>query len=100
MSFLVTAYTLPPDKLARAIEYARARNRLYFVAAAYGFLVLAAILYWKVGPRYSDWAQRITRRRFLQAYVYAPLLLLTIDLLQLPIGLRYHQLALRYDQSI
>ena len=100
ISFLVTAYTLPPDKLAKAIEYARARNRLYFIAAAYGFLVLAAILYWKVGPRYRDWAERVTRRRFLQAYIFAPLLLLTIDLLELPIAMRYHQLAVRYEQSI
>jgi STE24 endopeptidase len=97
---LFTAYTLPPDKLAKAIEYARARNRLYFIAAVYGFLVLAAILYWKLGPRYRDWAERATRRRILQAYIVAPLLLLTIDVLQLPIAMRSHQLALQYDQSI
>ncbi len=100
LHILFTAYTLPPDKLAKAIEYARARNRLYFVAAAYGFLILAAILYWKIGPLYSQWAARLTRRRFLQAYVFAPLLVLTVDLLALPIDMRYHQLGLRYEQSI
>ena len=100
LSFLVTAYTLPPDKLAKAIEYARARNRLYFIAAVYGFLVLAAILYWKLGPRYREWAEILTRRKFLQAYIFAPLLLLTIDVLELPIAMRYHQLAVRYEQSV
>ena len=100
ISFLITSYTLPPDKLAKAIEYARARNRLYFVAAVYGFLVLAGILYWKLGPRYRDWAERISRRRFVQAYIFAPLLLLTVDVLELPIAIRYHQLAVRFEQSI
>ena len=90
---LFTAYTLPPDKLAKAIEYARARNRLYFIAAVYGFLVLAGIIYWKIGPLYRAWAERVTRRRILQAYIFAPLLLLTIDLFELPVSMRYHQLA-------
>ena len=98
-SFLVTAYTLPPDKLAKAIQYARARNHLYFIAAVCEFLVLAAVLYWKVGPRHREWAERITRRRFLQAYIVA-LLLLGIDVAQLPIAMRYHQLAVRFEQSI
>jgi Zn-dependent protease with chaperone function len=95
-----TAYTLPPDKLAKAIEYARARNRLYFIAAAYGIAVLAAILYSGLGVRYRDWARKVSRRRILQAYVVGPLLLLTIDLLNLPVAMRYHQLAVRYEQSI
>jgi STE24 endopeptidase len=97
---VVTAYTLPPDKLAKAIEYARERNRLYFIAAAYGFALLAAILYARLGPRYRDWAERVSRRRFVQAYVFTPLLLLTVDLAELPISIRYHWLAMKYQQSI
>ncbi len=97
---MVTTYTLPPDKLAKAIEYARARNRLYFIAAAYGFAVLAAILYAGLGPRYRAWSERVSRRRFVQAYIFAPLLLLTIDLAELPIAMRYHWLAVKFDQSI
>lgn len=97
---MVTTYTLPPDKLAKAIEYARERNRLYFIAAAYGFAVLGAILYARLGPRYRNWAERATGVRFLQAYIFAPLLLITIDLAELPIGLRYHWLAVKYEQSI
>jgi STE24 endopeptidase len=100
LCLLVTAYTLPPDKLAKAIEYARARHRLYFVAVAYGILILAAILRAKVAPRIRDYAERVTSVRFLQAYLFAPLLLLIIDLLNLPIGMRYHWLAVKYEQSI
>jgi STE24 endopeptidase len=93
-------YTLPPDKLAKAIEYAAARNRLHFIAVAYGILVLAALLAWRVGPRLRNVAESATRHRILQAYIFAPLLLLAIDALELPIGLYGHHLSLKFEQSI
>jgi Zn-dependent protease with chaperone function len=93
-------YTLPPDKLAKAIEYAAARNRLHFVAAGYGILVLVALLAWRAAPRLRDLAESATRRRILQAYIFAPLLLLVIDVIQLPLSLYGHHLSLKYEQSI
>ena len=93
-------YTLPPDKLAKAIEYAAARNRLHFVAVAYGILVLVALLAWHVAPRLRSIAESASRRRILQAYIFAPLLLLTIDALELPISLYGHYLSLKFEQSI
>ena len=93
-------YTLPPDKLAKAIEYAAARNRLHFIAVAYGILVLIALLAWRVAPRLRDVAESATRRRIRQAYIFAPLLLLAIDALQLPISLYAHHLSLKFEQSI
>jgi Zn-dependent protease with chaperone function len=99
---LLTArtYTLPPDKLAKAIEYAAARNRLHFIAAAYGILVLVALLAWGLAPRLRNIAESATRRRILQAYIFAPLLLLSIDALELPVSLYGHHLSLKFEQSI
>ena len=101
ISFFITSYTLPPDKLAKAIEYARARNRLYFIAAVYGFLVLAGDPLLEARAAISrlggdDHAAQDSCRRISSR----PLLLLTMDLLELPIAMRYHQLAVRYEQSI
>ncbi len=93
-------YTLPPDKLAKAIEYAAARNRLHFIAVAYGILVLIAVLAWRLAPRLRNLAESATHRRILQAYIFAPLLLLVIDALELPLGLYGHHLSLKYEQSI
>lgn len=93
-------YTLPPDKLAKAIEYAAARNRLHFIGVAYGILVLVAVLAWRLAPRIRSWAESATSRRILQAYIVAPLLLLAIDALNLPVSLYGHHLALKYEQSI
>ena len=93
-------YTLPPDKLAKAVAYAAARNRLHFIDAAYGFVILIAILALRVAPRYRDWAERISPRRILQAYIAGPLIIFTADILGLPTALYGHRLALEYEQSV
>ena len=93
-------YTLPPDKLAKAIAYAAARNRLHFVAVAYGIVVLLILLAWRIAPRLRNLAESATRRRILEAYIFAPLLLLAIDALELPIGLYGHHLSREFEQSI
>ena len=77
----VESYTLPPDRLQRAIEYARARHILYFAGTTWDFVVLGLILALNLGRRYRTWAETATQKRVLQAYLFAPLLLLTIDLL-------------------
>ena len=96
----VKAYALPPDKLEKAIEYSRARNRLHFISVAYGIIVLGALLAWRVAPRFRDWAEAATGRRILQAYIFVPLFLLTSDIMELPTGIYGHHLSLKYEQSI
>jgi Zn-dependent protease with chaperone function len=93
-------YTLPPDKLAKAIAFAAARNRLHFIAVAYAILVLVALLAGGLAPRLRNLAEAVTRRRILQAYIFAPLLLLAIDTLELPISLYAQHLSLKFEQSI
>ncbi len=96
----VKSYSLPPDKLAKAIAYADARNRLHFVSVAWTLLVLGAILAWRVAPRFRDWAERVSRRRIAQAFVFGTLLTLTVDVLTLPVSLYSQHLSLKYAQSI
>ena len=93
-------YTLPPDKLAKAIAYATARNWLHFIAVAYGIVVLVGVLAWKMAPRLRNLAESASRRRIVQAYIFAPLLLLVIDTLELPLSLYGHHLSLKFEQSI
>src|ERR1043166_6385526 len=59
-------YTLPPDKYEKAVTFSRAKYRLYFIDAAYGILALLLLLTLRVAPKYRDWAERISRRRFVQ----------------------------------
>jgi len=48
----------------------------------------------KVSPKFRDWAERLTGKRFVQAFVFAPLLLLTMALLQLPLDI-VHEIVLK-----
>jgi Zn-dependent protease with chaperone function len=93
-------FTLPPDKYEKAIAFSRAKYRLYFVDAAYGFLVLILLLSLRVAPRYRDLAEGVSRRRFVQAWIFAPLFLITLAVLGLPTEMYRHWLSLKYEQSI
>jgi Zn-dependent protease with chaperone function len=94
------SYTLPPDKYEKAVAFSRAKYRLYFVDAAYGILVLILLLGLRVAPKYRDWAERISRRRFVQAWIFVPLFVLTIGVLNFPVEVYEQWLSRKYDQSI
>lgn len=96
----VKDYTLPPEKYQQAVAYSRAQYGLYFVGTVYGLVVLLAFLGGRVAPRFRDWAERASSRRFVQAVVYVPLLMGTLGVLGLPTAISGQWLALKYDQSV
>lgn len=96
----VISYTLPPDKLAKAKALYILRGRLRIIDTALGFIVLLGILYLGVAARYRDWAERVSQRRFVQALIFIPLLLITVDLLGLPLEIYQHHISLQYGLSI
>jgi len=93
-------YQPPAATAVEAIEYSHAQHRVYFVDVAYGLLILIVILELRVAPRYRDWAERATRFRILQAALYAPLLLLTIDIVSLPMSIWQQCIEREFHQSI
>jgi len=94
------AYSLPPDKLQRAIEYAHAAYALHFTSELYAILILIALLASGLAAKFRDWAEAISPRRAVQALVFIPLLLVTNDVLYLPANLYGQHLELKFDQSI
>jgi STE24 endopeptidase len=88
----ITAYTLPPDLYHKA----RNRSRIRFASLLFGFfyslLILWFILNRKLSAKFRDWAEKVSSRRFLQALIFTPLLVLTIGVLQLPLDI--------FDESI
>jgi STE24 endopeptidase len=93
-------YSLPPDKLQRAIEYAHAGYTLHFASEIYAIVILGAIIALGLSAKYRDWAEAASRRRFVQALIFVPFLLITNDLLYLPANLYGQHLELKFDQSI
>jgi STE24 endopeptidase len=96
----VTRYTLPPEKYHKAVEYAKARYRIYFISSFCGVALLLILLALKIGSRYRNIAEKVSANRFAQAWIFVPLLLLTLAILSLPLDLYGQSLALKYDQSV
>jgi len=93
-------YTLTPEQREKAIGYARARYRLHFFAFFWSVLVLILIIRARLGPRIRDRAESLTRRRFWQAAVFVPLLVVAESLLELPTAAWGQHLARLYQQSV
>lgn len=96
----VQGYTLTPGQEAQAIAYARARHELYFFDIAYGVLILVMLLLLRVAPAFRNLGARAGAGSFVQTLVFAPLLLLTIDILSLPTAIWGHRLSVKYQISI
>jgi Zn-dependent protease with chaperone function len=96
----ITAYTLPPDLYRKAHNRGRIGFATRIIGFFYGLLVLWFILRRKLAAKYRDWAERVSRRRFVQAFIFTPLLVLTIGVLQLPIDLFQESVSKLYKISV
>lgn len=93
-------YTLPPDKLAKSKALYDLRFKLRIFDTLYGLAILLGLLYLGLAARYRDWAERVSRFRFVQAFVYVPLVLITITVLQLPLDAYQQKISLQYGLSV
>jgi Zn-dependent protease with chaperone function len=93
-------YTLSEDRYEKAVAYSRAGYTLYFVSYFVSLAVLLLLLRQGVAAKFRDFAERVTGRRWLQAFVFVPMLLLTCDICDLPVRMYWHSLSLRYEQSV
>jgi len=83
----VTSYTLPPDLYHKARNRGRINFAIAVVGLFYGLAVLWLILRSKLGAVFRDWAERGSRFRFIQAYLFIIPLVLAIAILELPLDL-------------
>ncbi|HTE41905.1 MAG TPA: M48 family metallopeptidase [Steroidobacteraceae bacterium] len=96
----VIDYRLPPDKLARSQALYETRLAMFVVGTIYSLLVIAVVLALRLAPKFRDRAERLSARSFVQALVFVPLLIVSIDLLSLPLGLYGHHLQRSYGLSV
>jgi STE24 endopeptidase len=93
-------YTLSHERQAKAVAYSRAGYTLYFVSYFLGGLFLFLILRLGWAARFRDIAEHVSDKKWIQGFVFVPLLFLTIDVLDLPVRLYWHALSLHYQQSV
>ena len=94
------AYSLPPEKLQRAITYSRIRVILDFLGSGWGILQLILLLALGVVARMRNVAVNLSRNRWIQGFTFTLLLLLVSTLLDLPLDLYAHHAAVVYGQSV
>ncbi len=97
---IVTAYTLPPELYKKTERLSKIRLEFLLVGTIYGLIVLWLILRLKLAPKYRDWAERASSNRFVQVLVFAPLLILTSDILGLPQEIYAHTVLRNYGLSV
>ena len=97
---IVTAYTLPPELYKKTERLSKIRLEFILVGTIYGLIVLWLILRLKFAPKYRDWAERASSNRFVQVLVFAPLLILTSDILGLPQEIYAHTVLRNYGLSV
>ena len=96
----VTAYTLPPELYQKAKALSRTRFFFNLFDFFYLLLVLWLILHWTLASKFRDTAEKVSSNRFVQTFIFTPLLVCTIALFQLPPDAYQHSVSLSYGISV
>ncbi|HEY6806670.1 MAG TPA: M48 family metallopeptidase [Pyrinomonadaceae bacterium] len=96
----ITAYTLPPDRYQQAHELNRTVFVFRLVSIVYTIIVLLFVLYARLAVKIRDLAERVSGKRFLQALIFGPLLVLLLVLFQLPADTYIHRVSMQYGLSV
>jgi STE24 endopeptidase len=83
----ITAFTLPPDLYRKARNRSRIRFASLLFGSFYGLLVLWFILSRRLSAKFRDWAEKVSRNRFVQALIFTPLLVIAIGVLEIPLDI-------------
>ena len=97
---LVTRYTLPPEKYAKA----RRLNQIGYVgrmiAPVYQILILFLILGGGWSAKFRNFAERVSSNWLVQGVIYAAVALFFVSLLMLPLDAAEHSVYRHYGLSI
>jgi Zn-dependent protease with chaperone function len=96
----VTAYTLPPDLYRKAHHLGQVEFWGEIVTFCYSLGILLMILNMRIAPRFRSWSERAAHNRFLQAVIFAPLLVATIEILGIPVDAAEHWIARKFALSV
>ena len=95
-----TAYTLPPDKLAKAEHLKTFRTVTTFGGELWGIVSIILILQLGIAARIRNVAVNLTKNRWAQCFIFFLLFLILSTLLDLPLSLYEHHVSLAYGLSV
>ena len=94
------AYSLPPEKLAKAIAISRIRHIMDIVGGIWGIAVLWLLLATRCAARLETWAQSISTRRWIQGLLFFAAFLIITTLASLPLAWFSQHVEKSYDISV
>jgi STE24 endopeptidase len=95
-----TAYTLPPEKLEPAKKLFRDETTLHFAGEGWTILQLILLLTLGIPARMRNVAENLTKNRWGQCFLFVFLLLLLTTLLNAPLRICWHHVAVAYGLSV
>jgi Zn-dependent protease with chaperone function len=96
----ITAYTLSPDLYRKAHFLGRLRFAASVFGVLYGIFVPWLLLRQRWSAMFREWAEAVFGSRFLQGFIYVPLLVLTIGVLVLPLDVLEEAVLKHYGISV
>jgi Zn-dependent protease with chaperone function len=94
------AYTLPPDKLAKAIALSRIHNILDIAGSLWGLVFLWLLLATRAAAGLAAWAERLLRHRWMQGLLFFTVYLIISTLAGLPFDILGHHYGRSYGISV
>jgi STE24 endopeptidase len=91
---------IEPEQLRKAIEWEHLQNWSHFLGAVWSIALPLLLLTVKLGPRLAAWAERVSKARLVQAYLFTTLFVLVADVAGLPLEVYNHHLSLVYQGSV
>ena len=95
-----TAYTLPPDKLAKAERLERLRTIVTFGGPLWGIVSLILILQLRIAARMRNVAVNLSKNRWAQGFVFFMQFLILSTLVGLPLDLYEQHMQRAYGLSV
>lgn len=94
------AYTLPPDKLAKAVALNKIRLTLEIAGSLWGLVVLWLLLATRAAAGLERWAERVVRRRWVQGLIFFAIFFVIVTLAGLPLDAIGNAASRHYGISV
>ncbi|MGA2634758.1 MAG: M48 family metallopeptidase [Terracidiphilus sp.] len=94
------AYSLPADKLAKAIALSRIRNILDITGSIWGLVFLWLLLATRAAAALAGWAERMLSRRWMQGLLFFAAFLIISTVASIPFDILGHHFSRGYGISV
>lgn len=94
------AYSLPPDKLAKAVTLGHISTALDIIGSLWGIAVLWLLLASRWAAGLAEWAEDVSRRRWLQGLLFFAVFLFITAVASLPLDAIGHVVSRHYGISV